>query len=278
MNGVLAGVVAPHPPLLVPAVGGADVARVQATADALADASRVIETLAPDNLVFISPHSPIVGGEFAVRGGQVLNGSFAQFGHGEAAAEIENDLEMADAIIAEAADMGIETVVLPDYTAQTELDWGVLVPYYYVGNGLPIVSLSISVLGYGRHFELGRAVAAAAERLGRRTVFVASGDLSHRLSAESPYGYSPAGPEFDQRVTEIFSDGKLTELADIDPRVVAEAGECGLRSFIALSGALSGRPVESRLLSYEGPFGVGYSVAIFLTVGALGAQGGEDIV
>ena len=49
-----------------------------------------------------------------------------------------------------------------------------------------------------------------------------------------------------------------------------------------MAGALDSRSVEPELLSYEGPFGVGYAVGVF-TAGAedpgkfLGAQGGEHI-
>ena len=41
------------------------------------------------------------------------------------------------------------------------------------------------------------------------------------------------------------------------------AAECGLRGFIIMAGALDGLAVESHLLSYEGPFGVGYGVGSF---------------
>jgi len=45
------------------------------------------------------------------------------------------------------------------------------------------------------------------------------------------------------------------------------AAECGLRSFIIMAGALDGKAVKSELLSYEGPFGVGYAVAAFEITG-----------
>lgn len=145
-----------------------------------------------------------------------------------------------------------------------ELDWGVLVPYHYLGRGLPVVALSISALEYQSHFVLGEAVACASERLDRRVGIVASGDLSHRLNVESPYGFSPAGAQFDAQVVEIFSHADLPSLMDLDARMVAEAAECGLRSFIVMAGALEGLKVRSRVLSHEGPFGVGYLVATLL--------------
>ncbi len=38
------------------------------------------------------------------------------------------------------------------------------------------------------------------------------------------------------------------------------AGECGYRSLVVLFGILAGRHCMTRVLSYEGPFGVGYLV------------------
>ena len=40
-------------------------------------------------------------------------------------------------------------------------------------------------------------------------------------------------------------------------------GECGLRSFIMMFGALDEYEIKSEVYSYEGPFGVGYAVAEF---------------
>ncbi len=48
----------------------------------------------------------------------------------------------------------------------------------------------------------------------------------------------------------------------IDPSLVEAGGECGLRSFIALGGYAGGDPVPTRVLAYEGPWGVGYLTAL----------------
>ena len=45
------------------------------------------------------------------------------------------------------------------------------------------------------------------KNLGRRAVFVASGDLSHKLRDDGPYGFAPEGPEFDRQITEAMAEG-----------------------------------------------------------------------
>ena len=44
-------------------------------------------------------------------------------------------------------------------------------------SGLPLI----------KHYELGECIKEAADRLGRKTVVIASGDLSHKCSAASLY-------------------------------------------------------------------------------------------
>jgi AmmeMemoRadiSam system protein A len=50
---------------------------------------------------------------------------------------------------------------------------------------------------------------------------------------------------------------------DLDEDLINRAGECGLRSIVIMLGALDGLDVRPEVLSYEGPFGVGYLVASF---------------
>ena len=91
--------------------------------------------------------------------------------------------------------------------------------------------------------------------------FIASGDLSHKLLPEGPYGFAPEGPVFDERIGEIFASGDLGGLFEFDEAFCDRAAECGLRSFQIMAGAIDGLGFQSRLLSNEGPFGVGYGVA-----------------
>ncbi len=259
---VVAGVVAPHPPLLLPAVGGVEVEKVRATVKAMERVAAAIAPKEPDVLVFISPHSPTMEDAFVLRTGPSARGSFARFGHPDINFDLRVDDELARAIADEAEGHGLAVRRTED---ARDLDWGVLVPYHFIGGGRPIVSLSISGLDYRRHQAWGQAVYRAAHSLGRRIVFVASGDLSHKLTPESPYGYAPEGKTFENEVVAIFNSGKLSELADIDHGLVAEAAECGLRSFIALSGVLDGLEFHGGTLAHEGPFGVGYAVALFET-------------
>jgi MEMO1 family protein len=153
-----------------------------------------------------------------------------------------------------------------------ELDHGLLVPLYFLDQVFdsPIVCLSISALDYGSHFQLGRIARKACDRLARRAVFVASGDLSHRLVKGAPAGYSPRGADFDHLIVEIATSGDFDRLYEIREDLVEDAGECGFRSIHCMWGALKDGPLANFVLSYEGPFGVGYLVSLH----QVGDQGG----
>lgn len=62
----------------------------------------------------------------------------------------------------------------------------------------------------------------------------------------------------------------------MEPGFCKRAAECGLHSFQIMAGALDRTPVTSELLSYEGPFGVGYGVAAFTPTGTASSAPERD--
>jgi len=114
------------------------------------------------------------------------------------------------------------------------------------------------------YFEIGlnRAKSLGASK---KYILVASGDLSHRLKEDGPYGFHEQGPKFDQELVENLKKRNFKALFDLETKY-PEAGDCGLRSFCFMLGILKASKVkiEPEILSYEGPFGVGYLVAKLL--------------
>ncbi|MDO8885423.1 AmmeMemoRadiSam system protein A [Candidatus Oleimmundimicrobium sp.] len=267
---IIIGYITPHPPILIPEIGGNSLLKIKATQKAMHEMAEKVASLNPDILVFISPHSPAFSDAIAVKTSPELKGSFAQFGEFSLKFNIENDLKMANLTIEEAVNLDIPMVDLGSerYKYLEELDHGVLVPLYYFRKKfeVPIVSLSISYLSYLKHYQLGIAVQRAAKKLNKKVAFIASGDLSHRLTPSAPIGYSPRGIDFDLKVKKIIEKGAFEELLKIDKALIEDAGECGLRSFITLGGVFDGWRTKSQVLSYEGPFGVGYMVAMVTPV------------
>lgn len=273
MNNII-GAVVPHPPIAIPEIGRNDAEKVRETQEAMADLTKDLKDMEVNSLVFISPHGPVFQDGIGINGSSILKGSFANFGHPEIKFEGNNDLILVKEIMKAAQDLGIPTVLLDNelveaYNISLDLDHGVLVPLYFIeekGLSVPIVSITIGLLSLEELYQFGTAISKAAASLGKRVAVIASGDLSHRLTPDAPAGYNPEGKEFDEHIVKGISSGDIKELIGISEGCVEGAGECGLRPIIMMLGSLDKYRWEGKVLSYQGPFGVGYMVAKVIPV------------
>ena len=270
---ILAAFAVPHPPLIIPAVGRGRERGIQATIDAYDEVGRRIAALAPDTVVVSSPHATMYRDYFQISPGRSARGSFAQFGAPQAAYEARYDTELVAELCRVCERDGIEAGT--DYERDPRLDHGTMIPLHFIEKyytGFELVRIGLSGFSPAEHYRLGRAVQEAARTLGRRVVYVASGDLAHKLAEDGPYGFAPEGPVFDERIAQDFAAGDLLDVLCMDHSLAERAAECGLRSFQMMAGALDRTAVTAELLSHEGPFGVGYGVAAFTPTGEEGAD------
>ena len=263
--GIPAGIMVPHPPLIVPAVGRGEERVIAATVGAYERAAAFVMSFAPETLIVVSPHTAMYADYFHVSPGAGASGNFAQFGAPQEAFEVSYDAEFVRALEAAAGKSGFPAGTLGE--RDKRLDHGVMVPLYFLSRAagkLPkVVRAGLSGLSLVEHYKFGRLIAETAERLGRRAVVVASGDLSHKLKADGPYGFSPDGPVYDERIMDVMGRAAFGELFDFSEDFCESAAECGHRSFVIMAGAFDGRAVRAERLSHEGPFGVGYGVCTF---------------
>lgn len=256
-------IIVPHPPVILPTVGKGRETEIQATADACRQAAQAAAGWKPDVLIVASPHAAVYADYFHISPGSAAAGDMESFGAPQTRLEVKYDIAFRRALIQLAETEGLPAGTLGERDAA--LDHGTLVPLWFLreaGVDCPIVRIGLSGLPPLAHYRLGQCIAKAADILGRRAVVIASGDLSHKLKADGPYGFAPEGPEFDREVTKAMADGDFLRLLTMDPLFCNRAAECGLRSFQIMAGALDGLAVESRLLSYQDSFGVGYGVAL----------------
>jgi MEMO1 family protein len=259
------GVIAPHPPIFVPAVGGDEAHVASASLDALEAARAALADFAPETIVLISPHAPTAYDAFLVDTSQRLVGTLEQFGD-EQAYEWPGDREFALALLDNLSRASIPAAPrdIEPRLRSGWLDHATIVPLSFLehSRAVKLVVLSLSYREYADHRRLGALVAQTASDLGRRVAFVASGDMSHRLKPGAAAGYSPLGAELDAAIAQGVRTGDLEGLMALDPDLVEAGGECGLRSVIALGGFAGDGIVPTRVLAYEGPWGVGYLTAL----------------
>ncbi|MCL1808862.1 MAG: AmmeMemoRadiSam system protein A [Clostridiales bacterium] len=258
----------PHPPLIVPQVGKGQERKIQRTIDSYEEAARRIAALKPETVIVATPHSVMYSDYFHISPGLSATGNLGQFAPGTPKIHVEYDCGFVSELERKAADAGLSAGTQGERSPA--LDHATYIPLYFVNKeykSYKLVRIGISGLPFQDHYRLGRCIAEVSEKLKRNVVFIASADLSHRLDANGPYGLSPEGPLFDSQITEAMSKGDFLQFLSFPYEFSEKAGECGLRSCIMMAGALDRMNVKSELLSYEGPFGVGYGIASFLPDG-----------
>lgn len=260
--------IVPHPPLIIPAVGNGQEHEIEATVHAYRSVAEEIASIRPETIILITPHNVMYADYLHISPGTSAEGDFGSFGAKQVHIGKSYDTELVDELIQLAADRNIPAGSLGE--RDPSLDHGVLVPLYFVEqvyHTYRIVRISVSGLSQLTHYRFGQCIAEAVNRLDRKAVLIASGDLSHKLLAKGPYGYAPEGPAFDEEVTQAMAKADFMKFLTFEESFTEAAAECGLRGFVIMAGALDGQSVSGKVLSYEGPFGVGYGVAKFRILG-----------
>lgn len=262
--GILAGFMLPHPPLIIPEIGKGEEQKIHNTTQACQQAAREIAALRPDTIVLLSPHQTMYADYFHISSGRSARGDFGQFGAKQVCLEVSYDTEFVTYLGGLAGARNLHAGTLGE--REKKLDHGTMVPLYFVNQyytGYSLVRVGLSGFPLTAHYRLGQCIREVSEILGRKTVIIASGDLSHRLKEDGPYGYRKEGPEYDARIMDVMGRGAFGELLEFPEDFCETAAECGHRSFTILAGAFDGTRPEVQRLSYEGPFGVGYGVCTY---------------
>lgn len=259
--------IVPHPPIILPEVGRGEEQKIEKTARAYRAVAKHIAELKPETIVMTSPHSIMYADYFHISPGSGARGDLRAFGVSGVTAEASYDEVFAKSIGIQAEEDGIPAGTLGE--KDSRLDHGTLIPLRFLepfNLSFEVVRIGLSGLPMIDHYRFGESIAKAADKLDRRIVIIASGDLSHKLKADGPYGFAPEGPAFDADVTTAMRHADFLRFLTYEPGFCERAAECGLGSFAIMAGALDGMAVDPELLSYEGPFGVGYAVAAFYPV------------
>ncbi|MCL2703289.1 MAG: AmmeMemoRadiSam system protein A [Defluviitaleaceae bacterium] len=270
---ILAGYIMPHPPLAVEAVGKGSERGIPETMSAYHEIGRRISEMKPETIVVISPHAPTYADYFHISPGKAAAGDFGVFGEPGVKVTVNYDNELSTAISGIADREGISAGLLGETPENSALDHGVMVPLWFVNKytDYAVVRVSTSGLPPEEHYKLGMCIKSAIGKLGRKTVIVASGDLSHKLKERGNKGEECRA--FDAKITGIMRDARFEELLMMGEDERYGAADCGSGAFMILAGILSGMLIKPEFLSYEGTFGVGYAQCAYHI---LSETGGDD--
>ena len=261
---ILAAYMVPHPPMIVPDIGKGSEKQITETVRAYETVADEIAELWPETIIISSPHSVLYADYFHVSPGKTAKGDFGRFGVSRVCFQETYDEELSRKICELAGAKGFPAGTLGE--RDRRLDHGTMVPLYFVEQkyrDFRLVRTGLSGLSLAEHYAYGQIIREAIEETGRKTVYIASGDLSHKLQGYGPYGFAPEGPEYDRRIMDVCSRGAFGEMLDFEETFCDKAAECGHRSFVIMAGVLDGLTVEARKLSHEDVTGVGYGICTF---------------
>ena len=245
--------------MLIPTVGKEHSSQAAATKAALEQIETELYGAKPDLILVISPHGELNSKAFTINLSQNFTADFRTFG------DFETKLSLTgDTVLFSVAKEGIAAKSPINIISSPKLDYGIGVPLYFLCKHLmqvPIVPVYFSMLDLQAHYDFGKALREVILNTDKRVAVIASGDLSHSLSKDSPAGFNPDGKIFDETVVKLVAEGRFSNLINLDDKLIENAAECGLRSLAILGGLLSGINCHYDIISYEAPFGIGYLTA-----------------
>lgn len=264
---ILGAVAVPHPPIILPEVGHGEEQKISATTAAYQEISRRIVELEPETIIITSPHSIMYSDYFHISPGEAASGNMAQFRAPQVTLAINYDVDFTRKLATDSMSAKVPAGTLGE--RNPALDHGTMIPLYFLQQAgldfsrVKFLRIGLSGMAASAHYKFGQIISRAADELNRRVFFIASGDLSHKLKSDGPYGFVEEGPQFDSQVMENLGGADFLKLLTMDDKLCNRAAECGLRSFWIMAGALDKKAVRAEKLSYEGTFGVGYGIVYF---------------
>lgn len=257
MSNLLLSAIMPHPPIIIPEIGREETKKIYKTISAMDYLSKKIVNLSPDVIILVTPHSVFDSCNFNIYSGKKLDGDFERFGCNELSFSFNNDIEFVTKLKQSVKNLKL----IPEHYL---LDHGSLVPLYFLKNAGykgNVVIINYSALGISEHIKFGQTIKNIMENSDKKYVFIASGDLSHRLTPSAPAGYSPKGVKFDNFIIESIQKGDYNQIINMSQYLREDAGECAFNSLMIAFGVVDNDSIPKEPLSYEGPFGVGYLVS-----------------
>ena len=260
---ILASFIVPHPPLIIPNIGKGSEKQVSKTISAYKEIAKQVASLNPETIIISSPHAPMYSDCFYISNSPTLTGNLANFGAKEISFTEEVDTKLVDEITELAKKHHFP--VYKDIPS-VPLDHGTMIPLYFIREELPkclIIVIGLSTLPLITNYQMGTIIKEAVNNLNRNVVYIASGDLSHKLQEYGPYGFATEGPIYDKKIMDICRTSNFYELLTFKSSFLEKAAECGHRSFTIMAGCFDGQEIESNVLSHEDITGVGYGVCSF---------------
>lgn len=252
--------ITPHPPFLIPAIGQNEIKKVEKTKIALEQIEKDLYITHPEIIIIISPHGSHFTDAFTIHASPTYQTDLRSFGDLATRVKFQGERHLTTHIREALKTEKIPSVMI----SEPKLDHGSAIPLIYLTphlKNIKIIPIGFCDLDWKTHVNFGNLLKEIILESNKRVAVIASGDLSHALITDSPAGFNADGLEFDKKIQELLASKNLSGMLQMDRQMVANAAECGFRSFLILMGILQGFNNTYKSYAYEAPFGVGYLTA-----------------
>lgn len=253
----------PNSPLLLPQVNKDKLHLLEETTTAMKELADDLYAAHPDVILVISEHPTVYEDAFSVSLSDPYRFDMAEFGILSIEHIFRPDIRFIDHLQRTMRRSDISVTLSTDEA----LHYATAVPLMLLTEKLPnvqLVPVTYSKLDAKAHFKFGETLKDVVMDSDKRIAVIASGDLSHALTSESPAEFHPDGEYFDNKMQELIANKNTAGLLSMDPERVKNAQQTCYRSLTMLSGLLERVSYKPQMLSYEAPFGVGYLVVNFM--------------
>ncbi len=266
MNFLLGSVFSPHPPILIPEIGkGEEISAIQ-TISGLIEVADFVAEKKPQVIICITPHGHVFQDGACLLDVKSVQGDLSQFSVPSVVMEKKINQILNNSIKKAFDDANITYIPLSQETGKPfgispQIDYGILVPLYYIDKkyqDYEIIHISIGGTSQWEQYVTGMKIFEAIENAKLKTLILASGDLSHKLKVDGPYGLNENGAIFDDILVNAIQNKKFENILEMSKDISVPAGECGLSPFTMALGAFDTLDVLPKVYSYEFPFGIGY--------------------
>jgi AmmeMemoRadiSam system protein A len=277
MGRLINSYIMPHPPIVIPEIAGSRHGMCKETYDSMMSIGEEVAKLKPKRIVIISPHGTVFSDGIGALYSATLRGNLATFGYENIELtkkcdmffvdELTNEANKADIVVAKIDEDFAEELEIPE-----DLDHGAIVPLWFIDQhytNYDVVHLAYGLLSPSKLYEFGQIIRKVIKQFSGDTIIIASGDMSHALKDSGPYDFHEEGSVFDDFVCKALKEQDFYSILTYPQKIRDQAKECGYRSMCILFGAHDRMLVNSKVLSYEGPFGVGYLVASLTELGGI---------
>lgn len=253
----------PHSPLLLKPIGKKNIEKLEPTLKAFAEITEKIKQKNIDTIFLITPHGKILDNKYCINNSLKYEVDMKEFGDLSTRLKIETDLPLLQQL----QDSEHINKLIELYQDEI-LDYGSAIVLYLIISKLSNIK-AVSIIYSGAdnqsNYNFGQKLNRVLKKTNKNIALIASGDMSHCLSKNSPGGYSSKAVKFDNQVKEILSQNSDIDkkILAFDQNIIMKAKECGLKSLLVALGVLSDYNYDSKVLSYQDDFGIGYLSADF---------------